>query len=159
MKKAPVVDLDELDKKLEKDFGIVSKKDFFATATKSSFKKVIEELEIIPNTCFIDFGSGLGHILFYMHELYPDLVTCIVYEYDVDFVEESINRRNLLGYDKVQIYQKDIFEITSDSIGEFDYVICFELESFSFYSTYFACLLFFNSVLFIVQQKNRKENK
>jgi hypothetical protein len=64
-----------------------------------------------------------------MYELYGNSITTYIgYENNKTFVNESLKRRHMLGYNDIQIYNEDIFNLTSESFGKFDYVICYSFD-------------------------------
>jgi SAM-dependent methyltransferase len=107
------------------------KRELYATATHTSFYNVLEEAcKIIPNnTCFIDLGSGLGHVLFYMRAKYP-WVKCMGIEKEKDLYQESIRRKNYFEIldSEIEIVNKDVFKVFGTDFSEHDYYIMYSFD-------------------------------
>lgn len=101
-------------------------KHLFATCTQNSFYKVIDEINC-PLTCFVDLGSGLGHLCFYMKEKHPEVV-CMGIEYYEEFFNESVRRKNELFMDVI-FMKEDLFKLDGSSFSEYDNYIFFSFDA------------------------------
>lgn len=118
---------------LDRDYVVRDRKQLFGTPTRSSFTALMSELTIPnePSVYFLDFGSGLGHVVFYMHDMYPN-VTCIGVEYDRELYEEAERRKKILGKKDVTFIEKDITKIQHLSellLNDTTYVILFSFDA------------------------------
>jgi len=77
--------------------------------------KISKLVDIKSNIKICDLGCGNGEFLYHLNKFYPD------WELDgFDFTQEFIDvGNNYIDSDKVNLYKRDIFEVT----GEYDVVI------------------------------------
>lgn len=112
-------------------------KSTFATFTHSSIRRFLNEVpfSLTTETLFVDLGSGLGHIIFYVYEYLQQKDSSLLshvhflgIEYEQRFVDESNRRLRALGYDNCQFLHKDIMTCDTDMFQDFPFVIMFSFD-------------------------------
>jgi hypothetical protein len=108
---------------------VVKDKHLFGTITKSSVYNVVEEIKcpMTSKTCFVDLGSGLGHLCFYMKVKYPE-IACLGIEINDAFFAESIRRKNELFLD-VKFMKEDLFRLEGTNFSEYENYIFFTFDT------------------------------
>lgn len=103
---------------LDREYGTVSTADdeaLYSSPTHTSFYQIIKDAQLMlsPDTVFVDLGSGMGSILFFMYDKYPQLKKYVGVEYNNSFVREAQRRQALLHIpeERVENLPKDILSL------------------------------------------------
>lgn len=112
---------------------IPAREELYGTVTHTSLYRALQEIQrkfgnLLENnkTAFIDFGSGMGSLLFYVWYKYRTLSALVGVEKDVELHQVALFRRNALSKDwpslesSVKLIAADIFDLNHLFFDKFE---------------------------------------